>query len=392
MKILIVSEPGIGGVAQYVDTLCRFLIDEGIEVHLAYSDRRHTVRLGSLLAEIERSGGSVLNLRTSNFPQFADVSAFFRLWRMVVRLKPDVIHSHSSKAGVLARVLRFCGVTTPQVYHPHAFAGMRPERGFIDGVYDGIERIFGKAGTVVATSRGEQAYATERLGIPDDRVALLLNGVDTSRFRPAALDEKLRIRRAHGLPAGGLILGFMGRSSSQKDPVTLYHAFAKAAAEDPNLYLFHVGEGELDGALDKLATQLGITHRITRLAFTAEPTKFYQAIDGFILPSKYEGFSLALLEALAADLPLITSDAPGNRELAGEGLTHFAIVSPGDADGFSQKITAWATAVRSGGQPNHRAIAEERFQLRHHLRELTGIYARVSENRKPLRQQVLKPV
>jgi glycosyltransferase involved in cell wall biosynthesis len=183
----------------------------------------------------------------------------------------------------------------------------------------------------------------------------------------------------------------MGRSSPQKDPLTLYRAFARAAAGDASVHLFHVGRGELDSALERLAGQLGIAGRVTRLPSTAEPGKFYQAIDGFILPSKYEGFSLALLEALSADLPLIVSDAPGNRDLAAESLSHLAMAAPGDAVGFANAISAWAASTRSGARTNHRAIARSRFELEDHLRDVAELYERLAESA-PRRAAVLRPV
>jgi len=391
VKVLVISEPGNGGVFTYVEALCRFLLARGVELHFAYSDRRGGARLDALVRDVARAGGSVLNLRTSAAPQPADAGALLGLLRMALRVRPDVIHSQSSKAGALARALRFAGVPAQQVYHPHAFIGMRPERGRLDFFYNGIERLLGGAGHIIASSRGEWEFATRRLRISQSRVHHLPNGVETTHFCPASPEEKLRLRRDFGLPADGLVLGFMGRSSSQKDPVTLYRAFARAVSGDANLHLFHVGRGELDFELECLAEWLGIADRVVRLPFISEPEKFYQAIDGFILPSKYEGFSLGLIEALSADLPLIVSDAPGNRDLAAESLSHFAMAAPGDVNGFANAISNWAASTRSGARTNHRFIAQSRFELESRLEDIIGLYERLVEC-EPRGAAVLKPV
>src|SRR4051812_31496178 len=152
MKVLVVTEPGVDGVFRYVESLCYFLHSQGVAVHLAYSDRRGSERLPKLVAWVEAQGGQTFNLRTSNRPAFSDIGAFAGLCRLIQRVRPDVIHSHSSKAGFLARVLALCGLRTPQVYHPHAYVGMRPTPGRIDGLYNSIEALLGRFSCTVAVS------------------------------------------------------------------------------------------------------------------------------------------------------------------------------------------------------------------------------------------------
>src|SRR5687768_15129507 len=114
MNVLVISEPGVDGVLRYVDSLCHFLWQEGVNVHLAYSDRRGSERLLNLVAEVDEHGGRTVNMHTVNRPAFADGGAFWSLLRLVRAVRPDVIHSHSSKAGVLGRALRLCGVHAVQ--------------------------------------------------------------------------------------------------------------------------------------------------------------------------------------------------------------------------------------------------------------------------------------
>src|SRR5580704_18502408 len=110
MKVLEVTEPGVDGVFRYVETLCHFLIERGVEVHLAYSDRRGSDRLPRLVAWVEQHGGRTVNLRTANRPAFSDWGALCSLLKLTRKVRPDVIHSHSSKAGFLGRILRGFGI------------------------------------------------------------------------------------------------------------------------------------------------------------------------------------------------------------------------------------------------------------------------------------------
>ena len=363
MKALLVTEPGVDGVFRYVETLCHFLDSQGVNVNLAYSDRRGSDRLPKLVEWVEQRGGRTLNLRTSNRPSPSDLRAFWNLLRLVRAVRPDVIHSHSSKGGFLARMLPFCGVRAVHFHHPHAYVGMRPKPGRIDPLYNFIEGVLGRVSYTIAVSSDERNFAQRRLRIPSHRVHLLHNGVDPEVFAPVSPEKKRQLRVELGLPPDRPILGFIGRASEQKDPLTLYRAFARAAAERPDVVLFHVGKGELDGELERLIAELGIRERVIRRTYMATPATFYRVVDGFILTSRYEGFSLAALEALAADLPMILSDAPGITDLLARSLSHAWKAPPGDVEGFARGITAWRDRLDDGSVPNHRVIAETQFDI-----------------------------
>jgi glycosyltransferase involved in cell wall biosynthesis len=374
MNVLVVSEPGVDGVFRYVDTLCHFLWEQGIGVHLAYSDRRSGDRLQALVSEVTAHGGRTLNLKTANRPELADRRAFGALLNLAREVRPDVIHTHSSKAGFLGRALRLCGIRAVQCYHPHAYVGMRPHGGRFDVIYNLIESVMGRIANTIVVSADEAAFARNRLRIPSSRLHLIPNGVDLDAFSPVPAAERKRLRQQFGLPEGTLVLGCMGRSSEQKDPVTLYRAFARAAAERP-MALLHVGRGELDGALDDIVRESGLGGSIFRVPYTASPADFYRAVDGFILTSRYEGFSLAVLEALAANLPLILSDAPGNRDLFAQPLSHGWQAAPGDVDGFARQIVAWHDRMRSGNASiNHRRIAREHFDVHERCAAVVQLY------------------
>jgi glycosyltransferase involved in cell wall biosynthesis/VanZ family protein len=361
MKVLIVSEPGENGVFTYVESLCHYLIEQGVAVHLGYSDVRGSDRLRALVAHVESSGGQTANLQVGSGVGIADFRAFFRLWRLAVRVRPDVIHCHSSKAGVLGRSLALAGIRSGFAYHPHAYYGMRPARNRRDVFYDLIEGWFGKVGTTVLISAGERDYALRRLRIPIGRLAFISNGVDTKRFSPIASGEKAALRDAFGIPRDRVVLGALSRLSPQKDPLTLYRAFAIASSERPELHLFHVGAGELEPEVDRLIVELGLGHRVTRLRYLGDSTGFYQAVDGFILTSTYEGLSLAALEAMSSDLPMILSRAPGNIDLLDLSLSHVWSSAPGDAGEFARCIGFWHESHREGNPPNHRSIARDKF-------------------------------
>lgn len=373
MNVLVVSEPGVDGVFRYVENLCRYLASTGATVHLAYSDRRGSDGLVKLVRWVESRGGRTLNLQTANRPTMADVRASLALRRLVHAVKPDVIHSHSSKAGFLARSLALIGVRAVQCYHPHAYVGMRPVPGRFDRIYNAVEALLGRMAHTIIVSEGERDFALQRLRLPPRRVHLVHNGVDLQRFAPVSSAEKARLRAALGLPGDIPVLGFLGRSSPQKDPVTLYKAFGQVAATR-EVVLFHIGHGELDGELAQLTKTSPWRDRVIRRDYLDTPADFYRAVDGFILTSRYEGCSLAALEALACNLPVILSDVAGNHDLLDLPLTHAWRAAPGEEETFARAIDAWCDRLSEGRTPNHRQIARAHFDLTQQCSKVLGLY------------------
>jgi glycosyltransferase involved in cell wall biosynthesis/VanZ family protein len=384
MNVLILSEPGESGVFTFVEALCHYLAGEGVSVHLGYSDRRGSDRLTALVRFIEDRGGLTVNMAVGSGLGLGDVRAALRLARLAARVRPDVVHCHSSKAGALGRMLAFAGCRAAFVYHPHAYYGMRPARGSFDALYDAVEACLGRIGTTIVVSSDEGRFASGILWIPAHRIRLIANGIDLDRFKPAPPEEKRALRESFGIPAGVLVLGSMSRMSAQKDPVTLYQAFAATAAERPDIHLFHVGSGELEPQVDKLVSELGIAHRITRLRYLTDPTGFYKAVDGFILTSTYEGLSLASLEALSANLPMVLSAAPGNSDVLELPLTHAWGARPGRPGDFARCIGAWHDSFAQAHAPNHRAIAAARYDHRNSLASVLSLYGEVAPKGNPV--------
>lgn len=361
MQILLVTEPGVDGVFRHVEALASFLMERGHCIHLAYSDVRGSDRLTQLVEKVSAAGGKTVNLAVSNAPGPGDVAALLKLRRLVAEARPEVIHAHSSKAGALARALVMLGVRQPVFYTPHAYYGLSGKGGMKSRVFNAVETVLGRIGTTINLSEGERAFARDSLKIPQALLRLIANPVDCVRFRPADAAKRMEFRAKLGVPADAVLLGSVGRLAFQKDPLTLYRAFAKACQKRPELWLYHLGDGELSAECATLADQLGIRSRIVRQTYLSEPLSFYQALDGMILTSRYEGLSFAVLEALACDLPVILSRVPGNNDFTEMGLSHCWSAGKEDVAGFAEVIGQWAQDCALGRVSNHRQIAESRF-------------------------------
>lgn len=361
LRILLVSEPGVDGVFRYVEGLTEYLRGAGHEVHLAYSDRRGSAALDALVGSFATAGGETLNLRVTNNPEPRDAVAMWRLWQLARRVRPDVIHAHSSKAGVLARALALLGFRAAYFYTPQAYYGLANRGGAKTRFFNAIETFFGRIGLTFCTSSDEHRFASETLGIPRDRLRTVFNPVDVARFSPPDPAAKARARELLGVPQEKIVLGSIGRLSFQKDPQTMLRAVAPVLRSRDDVTFLQVGRGELENEVASLIAELGIAEKVVRVPYLDQPLRFYHAADAFLLTSRYEGMPLVLLEALSCDLPLIISQAPGMSDILAARLSHCWSALPEDAAAFTRAIESWLDDAAGERPRNHRARAVELF-------------------------------
>jgi glycosyltransferase involved in cell wall biosynthesis len=368
----VVSEPGEYGVFYFVDELIRYLLKQSVRVDFAYSSVRSGSALKDLVNFVEEHGGEALDLEVTNAPQPRDVSAFIRLRDFVRRRKPDVIHGHSSKAGVLVRTLRMTGIRIPLFYSPHAYYGMGGKLTPMKLLARITETALSSIGKTILVGHSEARYAGETLGIhPDNRLVIHL-GVDCQQFRPASSEMRARFRRELGVPEDALLLGTTARYSPQKDPLTVHRAVHSLLDRLPMLWFVHIGQGELWEQVNALHG----SERILRLRSIESTQDFYKALDGFLLGSRYEGMPKVVIEAMATNLPLILTRVPGNLDFAELGLSHLYWAEVGDEADLASAVERWASASFLG--INHREIALRLFQAERCYRHIHQEYLAMS--------------
>jgi glycosyltransferase involved in cell wall biosynthesis len=346
-----------------VEGLACYLFANKHDVNLAYSDVRGSTALYQLVDLIRARGGRCLNLAVSNAPEARDFGALRKLRSFARSIEPDVIHSHSSKAGALGRALALLGVRGRYFYTPNAYYGLNSRSGFRSGLFNLTERALGMIGTTINVSHDEAAFAREKLRISPRRIRVIHNPVDTARFTPADATRRIRARSQLGLAQDAIVLGAIGRISFQKDPHTLYRALVESFRAEPRLLLCHVGQGEMEKDIVELTCALQVERRVVRHAYLEQPICFYDAVDAVIMTSRYEGLPMTVLESMACDLPLILSDAPGMGDILAAGLSHCWSAPVEDVAAFGAAICAWLSDIPLRRPRNHRQIVRARFTM-----------------------------
>lgn len=214
----------------------------------------------------------------------------------------------------------------------------------------------------VAVSRDLERYLVEHVGIAPSRVVHLCNGVDTDRFRPRRVDDRLPV----GCPfdrARHWLVGSVGRLDPVKDQANLARAFAAALRIEPTarerMRLVLAGEGPSRADLERSADALGIRPLVWFAGERADVPDLMRQFDCFVLPSLGEGISNTILEAMACGVPVIATRVGGNSELVSDGYTG-ALVERGDPESLARRILAYhrdpALARRHGTTARQRAV------------------------------------
>ena len=312
-RLLLVSEPGRDGAFMVVRSLVRHIHSKHSEVSLdlAYSSCRASGALDEVVHEVTGRGGKVVDLRVANAPQKADFLAVNKLLALVRERRPALVHAHSSKAGALVRLCALSPRFPPILYTPHAYYGMPGTGGAKERLVNLVEGVIGHIGQTQNCSEDERDFALKRLRLPAGKLRVINNGVDVLRFAPAKESEKALSRAALGLPAAGRLLVTVGRDSSQKNFQPLYQALDRVLPETDWRFA-HAGAGsqQLRHCLRETAAR-----KCHAFEFLPDSSVLLKAADAFILPSRYEGLSLSMLEALSCGLFMILTEAPGLRVL-----------------------------------------------------------------------------
>jgi colanic acid biosynthesis glycosyl transferase WcaI len=261
----------------------------------------------------------------------------------------------------------------PIIYTPNAYFRMGSRGNTLTGIFNIAERFLSKIGHTINVSADEAAFARTRLGVSPQRQLLIYNAIDTRALHQPSAEERSAAREQFGLPANALVLGCVARDSFQKNLQLLYQAAAKVMAQRNDVWLLHVGEGDLSGLTDSL----GIASRVRRINYLSDTAPFFHAIDAFAMPSRYEGLSFAILEALGSDRPIIITDVPGNREFLSMGLSHVWCAPNEDVAAFARSIEAWLGDLPANRPSNHQQIADLQFGYDKCYGEIRLTYSRL---------------
>jgi glycosyltransferase involved in cell wall biosynthesis len=266
-----------------------------------------------------------------------DLASLGKLVRLFRQLRPDIVHTHTAKAGALGRLAaRLAGVPkSVHTFHGHALEGYFSPAA--TQLFLRIERVLARMTDRIVTvsPRLRQSLLAMRIGRPE-QVEVIPLGLDLDRFLQmprSQADLRLSLR----IPAGAALLGIVGRLVPIKDHPTLLRALALFPDGGQSPHLLVVGDGERREELRRLTHELGLASRVHFLGWRDDLEAILGGLDVVICCSRNEGTPLALIEAMAAGVPVISTDVGGVGDLVSHGKTGW-LVPPGDPAALARGI------------------------------------------------------
>ena len=312
VRVLHITEAASGGVWRNLRWIVPGLKRRNIGSDLILSARRADPGFRLDIDALREQGCRVDVFPMARGPApLSDALAVQRIRRRLREWAPQIVHTHATKAGLLGRIAAAAFPDIRTVHSPHAF--------FFEAYRPGLRRRLGirverrmarKTTRFVFVSDAEEALGRNLCGVSEAQGCVIENGL------PADFAERLlpreQARAQLGMAPDTVAVCVPGRLAHQKGQDWLLRALPSVDAAGIGLQVFICGAGPAEASLQRLSKRLGLTHVVHWLGHVPELARMMPAFDAVVLPSRYEAFPYALLETLAAGVPVIASDIPAH--------------------------------------------------------------------------------
>ena len=390
----VITKLAVGGAQETALRSCAGLRDAGWEVTLVTGPESSPE--GDLFNEARRLGARVVTVTAlgRRISPRADLRAVVALVRLFRRERPDVVHTHSSKAGLVGRLAARLARVPVVVHTVHGWSfhdGMAPAN---RAAAVALERLAARwtDAIVVVADHDRVVGCAARIGRPD-AYALARSGIDLRAYR-AASGARAHARALVGVADGALVVGTVTRLCRQKDPGTLLRAARLLVDACPASRLIVVGDGPLRAECERLIDDLDLRRHVTLLGSRADVAQILPAFDVFALSSRWEGLPRVVLEAMAVGVPVVASAVGGVAEAVEHRVTGL-LVEPGApaalAEALALLLQDRALAAQLSDQASSRV---EGFDAGAMVRQLESLYLDLlgAGRSRPLRLRMPRPV
>lgn len=317
-------------------------------------------------------------IRITVFPQQPGPGLVVALTRFIREGRFDIVHTHHYYGNLHCRLAAILAGTPVIMTCQHNWPGEEKSRHQL--AFRLLNRWTYRNITV---SEAIRQYDIEQVGIAPVKVVTIYNGIDTTVFRPALVEQRLEAKRALGLPPTGKVVGMVGRLVGWKRFDLFIQAAAVILHNGRDVHFLIVGDGEMREPLAQLTQHLNVGDHVHFLGWRTDMPEVYRAMDVFCLssdsggksfdPGGGEGFGLVSAEAMAAGVPVVAVDTEVNREVISERCGLLCRPEPDVlAEEMCRLIANPLLRHRLGG--NGRARVEERFDINRAAAQLSDIY------------------
>lgn len=317
---------------------------KGCEVHIAcnfdYLEDTDEERTKAYINRLIETGVHLHNIAFARSPFSSDnISAYKKLKALIDKESFDLIHCHTPTVSILTRLAaiksRREGSKVMYTCHGFHFHNASPKINWL--IYYPIERMMARLTDYLVTINHEDYNRAKTFSSKNVRHIPGV-GVDLSRIRNCVVNSE-KYKESLGLPEDAVLVLSIGEMIERKNHEVIIRAIANI--ESKNIYYAICGKGPLKEYLESLAENVGIGNRVLFLGFRKDIPELCNTADISAFPSRIEGLGLAGIEAMAAGVPLVSSNVHGILDYVKDGVTGYAI-NPDDVNGFSIAIETLA--------------------------------------------------
>ena len=375
----VIARLNIGGAALYVIQLTSYLAEPGYRSQLVCGLVGKSEGDMQYVADDKHIPVTIMPSLGREISPVGDLATVFRLWRLMRRERPDVVHTHTAKAGFVGRLAAWlAGVPViVHTFHGHVFAGyFSPAK---TRLFLTLERLCARLSTTIITlSDALKRELTEVYHITQpDRVAVIELGFELGGLEKLPRHQGA-FRAQHDVPADAPLVGIVGRLVPIKNHDLFLQAARRVLERLPGAYFAIVGDGERREELSALACSLGIDHRVRFTGWITDVLPVYSALDALVLSSNNEGLPVSLIEALAAGVPVVATAVGGVIDLLDGGRLG-AMVPPDDPGALADAVFAALTDPARAVTDETRAAVARRYGIRRSAEQTGALYQRLVE-------------
>ncbi len=308
-----------------------------------------------------------------------DLLALIELVRSFRALRPAIVHTHSSKAGILGRWAAWLAGVPVVIHTIHGYGITPSQAPLVRWLLVLVERLTGWVTTHwVSVSHADAIQGHRWKLFTPDRVSLIRPGIDLALFtKRLTAVARQSLRRALGVGPDDLLVGTVACLKPQKAPGDFVAVARRVCMQHPSAKWVLVGDGELRPQVEQAIRDAGLTDRVMLLGWRRDIPELMQAFDVFLLTSHWEGLPRVLLEARVAGLPVVTTRVGGASEAITDGM-HGWLVEAGDIVGMAERVAEVLSdsSFRARVRSSPSGLPEE-FDIRVMVQQYEQLYTRL---------------
>ena len=303
-----------------------------------------------------------------------DFKAFIEIYKILKKEKPDIVHTHSSKAGILGRITAFAAGIKTIIHTIHGFPFNDTQSFVKKNLYIALEKLCAAVSTVLipVSTENIKKGLSYKIG-KEKKYRYIRLGIDIENFKN--LNHAPLLKKELGLEETDKIVTTIGPFKPQKNLPDFIKTANIIFKKDPSFKFIITGDGEGRPELERLIATYGLENRVILLGWRRDISNILNSSDFFAMTSLWEGLPISTIEAMACGLVPVVNDVDGQREIVKDGVNGF-LVNPYDAEDTAAKILFLAKnpEIKDKMSRNAKQTIDETFGIDYMIKQHENLY------------------